>query len=89
MTSDPELTRRVERLENDRDALYELVTEFRTETLERFEQVDRRFEQVDQRFEQVDRRFEGVDQRLEGIDQRLVSLGDTLVEVLRRLPEPS
>lgn len=38
---------------------------FRTETRERFEQVDRRFEQVDRRFEQVDQRFESLEARME------------------------
>ncbi len=47
---------------------------FRTETNQRFEQVDKRFEQVDQRFEQVDQRFEQVDSRFEQVDDRFDKL---------------
>ncbi len=44
--------------------------EFRSEMIQRFEQVDKRFEQVDKRFEQVDKRFEQVDKRFEQVDKR-------------------
>jgi len=47
------------------------LQEFRAETKERFEQVDKRFEQVDKRFEQVDKQFEQVDKRFDDISKRL------------------
>jgi hypothetical protein len=40
MTSTPGIARRVARLENDRDALNELVDEFRAESLARFDRLE-------------------------------------------------
>ena len=47
------------------------LRDFRVETRESFEQVDRRFEQVDGRFEQVDGRFEQVDRRFDSLEARM------------------
>jgi len=80
MTSDPGIARRVARLENDRDALYELLDDFRTEVRTRFDQHEARFDTIDQRFDGVDRRFDG----LEG---QLNRIAGTLDDVVRRLPE--
>ena len=57
MTSDLSIKRRVGRLENETESIYELITEIRSTQLEhtqRFEQIDGRFEQIDARFEQID-----------------------------------
>jgi hypothetical protein len=67
VSSDSNILTRVERLENDRDSLYELIDEFRDETRAQFARIDARFE---------------------GIEGRLGGIGGTLVEVVRRLPEP-
>jgi len=80
MTSDPGIARRVARLANDRDALYELLDDFRTEVRTRFDQHEARFDTIDQRFDGVDRRFDG----LEG---QLNRIAGTLDDVVRRLPE--
>ncbi len=78
MATDPELELRVSRLENDSNAIYELLGEIRSTQQEH----SRRFESVDQRLESVDHRFDRVDQRFDSIEA-------TLSEVVRRLPDPS
>ena len=85
MASDPQIELRVSRLENDRNAIYDLITEIRSvqqEHSERFDTMDRRFDTMDQRFETIDGRLENIDQRFDGIEA-------TLTEVVRRLPDPS
>lgn len=67
------------------DKIESELGDFRTETRERFGQVDRRFEQVDQRFEQVDRRFEQVDRRFEQVDQRFDRVDQRFDQVEGRL----
>ena len=88
MASDPQLELRVTRLENDRDSIYELLTEIKstqTEHSERFDAIEQRFEGrldgidgrldgIDQRFDGMDQRFDGIDHRLDGIEQRLVGI---------------
>jgi hypothetical protein len=64
MTSDSSLVRRVSRLENDTESLYELLDEFRRETVGRFDQVDTKLDAVD-------RRFDGVETTLAQIARRL------------------
>jgi len=73
MTSDPGIARRVARLENDRDALYELLDDFRTEVRTRFDQHEARFDTIDQRFD--------------GLEGQLNRIAGTLDDVVRRLPE--
>jgi len=79
VTSEPHISRSVARLENDRDSLYELVDDFRTETLRRFDQVDDFRTETLRRFDQVD------DFRTETL-RRLDRIEGGLSEVLRRLP---
>jgi hypothetical protein len=61
--------------------------EFKLETRQNFEQVDRRFEQVDRRFEQVDQRFEQVDQRFEQVDQRFEQVDQRFEQVDQRFEQ--
>lgn len=99
MASDSQLELRVSRLENDTRSIYDLIGEIRStqqEHSERFERVDERFDKIDERFERVDERFEKIDERFEKIDGRFDEIGErfdkietTLVEVVRRLPDPS
>lgn len=75
MTSDPTLKRRVDRLQNDTEALYELIGDFRSDfNLLRGEFSDLRGEFTDLRGE-TRTRFDAVE--------------ETLREVLRRLPAQS
>ena len=46
------------------------VRELRSETIHRFEQVDRRFDGIDRQFEHVDGRFTRVDARLDRVERR-------------------
>ena len=82
MTSDPSLSRRVSRLENETESIYELIDDLRGEMRSGFRAVDQRLDTVDQRLDTVDRRLDTVDQRLGSIDT-------TLAELVRRLPERS
>lgn len=75
VTSDPSLVRRVSRLENETESIYELIDAFRAETRGRLDGVDARLAAIDARFDGVDGRFDAID--------------TTLREVVRRLPEPS
>lgn len=63
MTSDPGLTRRVERLENDTEAIYELLAELKAGQVAH-----------SARFDGIDARFDGVDTRLAGIDTTLAEI---------------
>jgi hypothetical protein len=99
MASDPHTELRLSRLENDRDALYELVSEIRSiqeDHSRRFDGMDQRFDGLDQRFDGLDQRFDGLDQRFDRMDQRFDRMdqrfdgfGTILAEIVRRLPEPS
>lgn len=46
------------------------LDDFRGETRQRFDEVDRRFDEVDKRFEAVDERFDEVDERFKAVDER-------------------
>ena len=92
MASDPQIELRVSRLENDRNAIYDLITDIRAtqqEHSERFDAMDQRFDAMDQRFDAMDQRFDTMDQRFDTIDQRFETIEATLTEVVRRLPDPS
>ena len=57
MTSEPTINRRIARLENDRDSLYELVDDFRGETRARFDRHDARFDRLEGTLAEVLRRL--------------------------------
>lgn len=81
-----EVTNRIETVDYRVTLLDQKVDDFKTETLRRFDQVDKRFEQIDKRFEQVDKRFEQVDKRFEQVDKRFDRIDarfDALDERLR------
>jgi len=90
---------RVSRLENDTQSIYDLMSEVRFTQQEhsqrldkvdqRLDKVDRRLDKVDRRLDKVDQRFDQVDQRFDQVDQRFDKIELTLVEVVRRLPNPS
>ena len=92
MTSDPGLSRRVSRLENDVASLYELVTDIRSvqdEHTQRFDEHDRRFDEHDRRFDEHDRRFDEHTGRFDEHTGRFDTIDATLAEIVRRLPEPT
>ncbi|MGJ9420935.1 hypothetical protein [Aeromicrobium sp. CF3.5] len=89
MTHDADIELRVARLENDRDAIYELIDDFRSETRTRFDQVDRKFGQVEGRLGSVEGRLGQVEGRLGSVEVKIDRIESTLGEVLRRLPEPT
>jgi hypothetical protein len=66
---EPEVKRELEAMLEQSVILREM-REFRQETLDRFEAMDRRFEAMDRRFETMDRRFEAMDRRFEAMDRR-------------------
>jgi chaperonin cofactor prefoldin len=73
-----EVANRIETVDYRVTLLDQKVDDFKTETLRRFDQVDKRFEQVDKRFEQIDKRFEQVDKRFDRIDARFDALDQRL-----------
>ena len=85
MATDTDLRRRVTRLENETESIYELITGIKS-TLDDHSQ---RFDAMDQRFDAMDQRFDTMDQRFDTVDQRFDTIETTLAEVVRRLPEPS
>lgn len=85
MTSDPGLTRRVTRLENDTESIYELITEVRSTQDEHTLRLDR----VEGTLTEHTRRFDQVESTLTDHTSRFDRMKRTLDEVLRRLPEPS
>ncbi|GAB7004025.1 hypothetical protein JCM18899A_14970 [Nocardioides sp. AN3] len=77
VTSEPSLDRRVRRLENETESIYELIGDIRsTQQLHT------------QRLDTIDTRLDGVEARLDGVETKLLGIGVTLQEVVRRLPDP-
>ena len=60
MASESQIELRVSRLENDRDSIYEMLTDIKSTQQEH-----------SQRFEQVDRRFDGIEATLAEVVRRL------------------
>ena len=89
MTMNPaEIERKVRRLDNDVQAIYELLATIsftQTRHGRRFDEVDARFDAMDQRFDGVDRRFDGMDQRFDAMDQRFDGMDQRFDEVLTLL----
>jgi archaellum component FlaC len=79
MTSDPAMHRRVRRLENDTESIYELIGDFRAEFTEFRSETRAEFASV---------RTELNDFKTETREQFSL-ITETLTEVVRRLPEPS
>jgi chromosome segregation ATPase len=78
MTSDPSLTRRVTRLENDTESIYELLTEVRSAQEAHTRRVDR-----------IETTLTEVRSAQEAHTRRFDRIESTLTEVLRRLPTTS
>ena len=92
MPDDLTLARRVSRLENETESIYEILTDVKS-TLQthdrRFDAIDQRLDRMDERFDRMDRRFDGMDERFDRMDHRFDLIEATLREVVRRLPESS
>lgn len=54
MTSNPSIERRVSRLENETESIYELIDDFRTETRTRFASLDATLATHDNRFDRIE-----------------------------------
>ena len=67
MAHDPQIELRVSRLENDRDSIYDLLSEI-TSTQQAH---SRRFDAVDQRFDGIDQRFDSIEKTLAEVVRRL------------------
>jgi hypothetical protein len=67
MANDPQIELRVSRLENDRDSIYDLISEIWSTQQEH----SRRFDSVDRRFDSVDRRFDSIEATLTEVVRRL------------------
>ena len=80
---DENLTRKLNRLTNDADALFELITSFQTDTDARFRSIEDRITsfQTD-----TDARFRNVEDRLGGIEERMDRIESMLAAILLRLP---
>jgi septation ring formation regulator EzrA len=82
MTSDPGMSRRVARLENDTESIYELITEVRSTQDEHTRRFDRLVDRVESTFTEVRSTQDEHTRRFDRLES-------TLGEVVRRLPEPS
>ena len=78
MTGDASINRRVSRLENDTESIYELLTEIRSTQHEHTRRLDSHTRRLDEHTG-----------RFDDITRRLDEVRSTLTEVVRRLPEPS
>jgi chromosome segregation ATPase len=92
MTSDPGFERRVARLENETESIYDLLAEVKSvqdahgNKLQHIEgRLDRHTAQLDRHTAQLDRHTEQLDRHT----AHFQNIEATLDEVLRRLPEPS
>ena len=87
MTSNAEHDRRLTRLENDTESLYELLDAFKLETRNRFDAVEARLTGIDTRLTGIDTRLDGIETRFDEHDRRFDTLEAGITEILRRLPE--
>lgn len=96
MTTNPgELLRKVQQLDNDVHAIYEMLGGILTQqkrTLDRLDAHDARFTTIESRLDSMDTRLDSMDTRLDSMDTRLDSmdsklgtLDSKLTEVLARL----
>ncbi len=67
MAYDPQLELRVSRLENDRNSIYDIISQISSTQQEH----SQRFDAVDQRFDAVDQRFDVLETTLTEIVRRL------------------
>jgi chromosome segregation ATPase len=77
--------RKVRQLDNDVQAIYELIA--RIEVTQRRHTT--RFDGLDSQILAMDSRLDGIETRLDGIDTRLGELGTKLDEILIRMPVPA
>jgi predicted nucleic acid-binding Zn-ribbon protein len=92
MPSDPQLELRVSRLENDRDSIYEILVRLSSVQelhSRRLEAIEVRLDAIEVRLEAIEVRLDAIEARLDRSDGRLGRIETTLVEILRRLPEPA
>ncbi|MCY7400893.1 MAG: hypothetical protein LH477_08050 [Nocardioides sp.] len=86
MTMTPaEMERKVTRLDNDVQSIYELLATIsftQKRHGSRLDEFDKRFDAMDKRFDAMDLRFDGLDQRFDGIDARLDGMDGSLKEIL-------
>ena len=61
--------------------LLTLISDFKSDMNQRFEQVDKRFEQVDKRFEQVNHRFLQVDEQISGLKYEIRDIKQDIKEM--------
>ena len=85
MTSDSTIRRRVGRLENETDSIYELITDVRSRSKKHGHQLDRLTKGLDTHTDQLGL----ITQHLNDHDSRFDTVDANLAEVLRRLPEPA
>jgi chaperonin cofactor prefoldin len=92
MAIESDLRRRVSRLENETESIYEMLDDVQAtlrDHSERFDRMDARLDGIDGRLDRMDARLDRIDSRLDRMDARFDGLETSLVEVLRRLPEAS
>jgi hypothetical protein len=86
MTMPPaELERKVRRLDNDVQAIYELlatISATQNRHGNRLDELDARFDGIDRRLDAHDKRFDGIDARLDGHDKRFDGMDAKLDEIL-------
>lgn len=85
-----ELDRKVRRLDNDVQAIYELlaaISATQTRHGNRFGELDARFDAMDVRFDTMDARFDTMDARFDAMDKRFDSVTSSLDQVLTLLRE--
>jgi hypothetical protein len=85
MTNDPGLSRRVARLENDTESIYELITEVRSTQ----DEHTRRFDRIESTLDEHTRGFDRIESTLDEHTRGFERIERTLGEVVRRLPESS
>jgi archaellum component FlaC len=88
-TPAPDIERKVRQLDNDVQAIYELLTNIqgtqrRQGTM--LDGMDARMDRMESRLDGVETRLDGVETRLDGVETRLDGMDGKLDEVLRRLP---
>ena len=63
------------------ETIFNTLLQFKEETNNRFNQIDKRFEEVDKHFNQIDKRFEEIDKHFDEIDKHFDEIDKRFEEI--------
>jgi outer membrane murein-binding lipoprotein Lpp len=86
MTGQPSLERKVRRLDNDVQSIYEMLSAIQGTQLRhgnRIDELDQKVDVLDHKVEALDQKVDVLDQKVEALDHKVDARFDQVVELLR------